>query len=98
MEARVVRDVERELLRLAIRSPKLAELPITPLFAVDDLVHLELALERFAQIHRSGRSKKLIAAVRAILGVARTRLRMAGTIEQAVAIAEVRSRETASMR
>jgi hypothetical protein len=92
IEAMVARDVEQELARLVIRSPKLAELPITPLFDVTDLVRLELALERFAQRHRSGRSRRLVDAVRTILGVARTRLRVASAIRHAGIVAESRSR------
>lgn len=77
VEARIARDVEKHLARLLIRSPKLAQLPITPLLGVNDLIRLELALEHFAQVHGSRRSKRLIEAVRTILTVARTRLRMA---------------------
>lgn len=91
LEAEIARDVEHELARLAIRSPRLAELPITPLFDVSDLVRLELALERFAQVHRSGRSRSLVESIRTILGVARTRLRVASTVHQAVAVADQRS-------
>ena len=80
LEAEIARDVEHELARLVIRSPRLAELPITPLFDVNDLVRLELALERFAQVHRSGRSKRLVEAVRTILSVARARLRVAAPL------------------
>jgi len=46
-------DIERELVALLTRLPKLGELPIAPLRGVDDLVRLELARQRFAQIHRS---------------------------------------------
>ena len=88
LESKIARDVEHDLARLVIRSPRLAELPITPLFDVNDLVRLELALDRFAQIHRSGRSRRLVESVRAILSVARTRLRVASTVRQAVAIAD----------
>ena len=93
IESKVARDVERQLARLLVRSPKLAELPITPLFGVDDLVRLELALDRFAQVHVSGRSKRLIETVRAILSVARARLRVAGAIRHAVVVAEARPRQ-----
>ena len=88
IEAKIARDVEQELARLLVRSPKLAELPITALFGVDDLLRLELALDRFAQVHVSERSKRLIETVRAILSVARTRLRVAGAIRRAVSVAE----------
>jgi hypothetical protein len=92
IEARVARDVEHQLARLVIRSAKLAELPITPLFDANDLIRLELALEQFAQVHRSGRSKRLVEAVRAILSVARTRLRVASAVRHAVVVAEARPR------
>jgi len=46
IEASVARDVEQKLARLVVRSPVLPGLPITPLFDVDDLVRLELALGR----------------------------------------------------
>jgi hypothetical protein len=78
IEKRITRDAEKQLARLLVRSPKLSELPITPLFCANDLIRLELALERFAQVHTSARSRRLIEAVRTILSVARTRLRMAG--------------------
>jgi hypothetical protein len=90
IELKVARDVERQLARMAARSPKLSELPITALFGVDDLVRLELALDRFAQVHISGRSKKLVDTVRATLSVARTRLRVFSAIRQAVVVAEAR--------
>jgi hypothetical protein len=93
LEAKIVRDVEDQLARLVIRSPKLAELPITPLFDVDDLIRLDLSLEQFAQIHRSGRSKRLVEAVRTILSDARTRLRVDGAIRRAVVVAELRHRQ-----
>ena len=92
IETKVARDVEHQLARLLIRSAKLAELPITPLFDVNDLIRLELALEQFAQVHRSGRSKRLVEAVRTILSVARTRLRVASAIRHAVVVAEARPR------
>jgi hypothetical protein len=92
LEAKIARDVEDQLARLVIRSPKLAELPITPLFDVDDLIRLEIALERFAQVHLSGRSKRLVQAVRTILSVARTRLRVGDAIQRAASVAEVRPR------
>jgi hypothetical protein len=92
IEAKVARDVEQELARLLVRSPKLAELPITALFSIGDLVRLELALDRFAQVHISSRSKRLIESVRDILSVARTRLRVAGAIRQAVSVTEARPR------
>jgi hypothetical protein len=93
LEVKVARDVERQLARMAARSPKLAQLPISPLFGVDDLVRLELALDRFAQVHISGRSKRLVATVQAILSVARTRLRVVGAIRHAVVVAEGRLRQ-----
>lgn len=74
-ECEVAGDVERQLQAQRAISPKLAELPITPLRGLADLVHLELALQRFAQIHRSKRSKALIRSIRAILEGARARLR-----------------------
>jgi hypothetical protein len=88
IETRIARDVEKHLARLLIRSPKLAELPITPLFSVSDLIQLELALERFAQVHTSERSKRLIEAIRTVLSVARARLRMANAGRRAVVVAD----------
>ena len=75
LELEVARDIERQLVALLARLPKLSELPIAPLRGVDDLVRLELALKNFAQIHRSKRSKLMISAVRILLEGARTRLR-----------------------
>lgn len=92
IELKVARDIEQQLARMAMRSPKLAELPITALIGVDDLMRLELALDRFAQLHISRRSKSLVGTVRAMLSVARTRLRMAGAIRHAVVVAEARPR------
>jgi len=76
-ELQVASDVERQLAALRINSPVLSELPIAPLRGVADLVRLELALRRFAEIHRSRRSRALIRAIKAILGPARYRLREA---------------------
>jgi hypothetical protein len=92
IEVKAAQDVERQLARMVARSPKLARLPISPLFGVDDLVRLELALDRFAQVHISGRSQRLVEAVRVILSVARTRLRVVGAIRHAVVVAEARPR------
>jgi hypothetical protein len=74
-ELEVALDVERQLAMLVTSLPKPCELPIAPLRSVEDLVRLELALPRFAEIHRSKRSKVLIRAVRAILESARANLR-----------------------
>ena len=74
-ELEVVRDLERQFAALSLRTPSLCELPFAPLRSVDDLVRLELALRRFAEIHRSKRSKLLIGAVRILLQGARARLR-----------------------
>lgn len=74
-ELEVVRDLERQLAALSLGAPSLCELPFAPLRGVDDLVRLELALPRFAEIHRSKRSKLLIGAVRILLQGARARLR-----------------------
>ena len=74
-ELEVAVDVERQLEALLVSLPSLSELPIWPLRGVDDLVRLELALRRFAEIHRSKRSKARIRAVRTILDAARARLR-----------------------
>ena len=86
-ETRIARDVEKHLSRLLSIYPKLARLPIAPLFSVRDLIRLEIALERFGQSHSSARSKRLVEAVRPILGVARTRLRIASARRRAVVIA-----------
>lgn len=88
IETRIARDVEKHLSRLLASSPKLAELPITQLFGASDLIRLELALERFAQMHTSKRSTRLVEAVRTILAVARTRLRMANAGRRAVVNAD----------
>jgi hypothetical protein len=87
IETEIAKDVEGDLARLVIRSPGLAELPITPLFDVEDLVRLELALDRFARVHRSDESKLLVESVREILSGARARLRVAS----AVRLAETRA-------
>ena len=87
IEAKIARDVEGDLARLVIRSPGLAELPITPLFDIEDLVRLELALVRFARVHRSEQSKTLVESVREILSAAQARLRVAS----AVRLAETRA-------
>jgi hypothetical protein len=75
IDLEVALDVERQLAMLAASLPTLAELPIAPLRGVDDLVRLELALPRFAEVHRSKRSKVLIRAVRTILESARANVR-----------------------
>lgn len=90
MEAKIARDAEDQLARLVIRAPRLAELPITPLFGTDDLVRLELALQRFAQVHRSHRSRRLVESVREVLSVARTRLHVASAVHRAVVVADGR--------
>jgi hypothetical protein len=89
IESKVAQDVS-DSSRLLVRSSKLAELPITALFSISDLVLLELALDRFAQVHISSRSKRLVDTVRGVLSVARTRFRVAGAIRQAVSVAEAR--------
>lgn len=73
-ELDVALDVERQLAALLVSLPSLSELPIAPLRGLEDLVRLELALRRFAEIHRSKQSKARIRAVRAILESARARL------------------------
>lgn len=93
IETRIARDVEKHLSRLLTSSPKLAQLPIAPLFSVSDLIRLEIALERFAQLHSSARSKRLVEAVRTILSVARARLRMASAGRRAVVVAVDASRD-----
>jgi hypothetical protein len=74
-ELEVALNVERQLEALLASLPSLSELPISPLRGVDDLVRLELAFRRFAEIYRSKRSKARIRAVRMILETARARLR-----------------------
>jgi hypothetical protein len=74
-ELEVALDVERRLTLLLLDSTSLLELPIAPLRGIADLVRLELALERFARIHRSKRSNVLINRVRTILSLARAKLR-----------------------
>jgi hypothetical protein len=82
-ELEVSLDAERQLAELIVSLPSLSELPVWPLRCVDDLVRLELALRRFAEIHRSKRSKASIRAVRAILDAARARLREAAAADGA---------------
>jgi hypothetical protein len=74
-ERQVAANVERQIVGLLANSPKLIELPIAPLHGLPDLVRLELALLRFAKIHRSRRSKLAIRRVKAILWDARARIR-----------------------
>jgi hypothetical protein len=76
-EREVAGEVERQLAVLLAGSPALSELPIAPLRGLADLVRLELAVRRFAEIHRSKRSKRLIRSLTTILGTARVRLREA---------------------
>jgi hypothetical protein len=76
-EFEVALEVERQLEVLLVSLPSFCELPIWPLRGADDLIRLELALLRFAEIHRSKRSKARIRAVRTILEAARARLRKA---------------------
>jgi hypothetical protein len=83
-ETRIARDVEKHLSRLLIISPKLARLPIAPLFSVRDLIRLEIELERYARTHSSTRSKRLVGSVRTILSVARARLRIATAGRRAI--------------
>jgi hypothetical protein len=73
-EHEVACDVERQLLELLVSSPSLSGLPIARLRGLSDLVRLELALRRFAEIHRSGQSRALIRRVKGILSAARRRL------------------------
>jgi len=95
-ELQVASDVERQLAALRVNSPVLLELelPIAPLREVADLVRLELALRRFAEIHRSRRSRVLIRAIRAILGMARDRLREASTAGFASRARQIPFRDT----
>ena len=81
-ELEVALEVEHQLEALVDSLPSLSELPIWPLRGVDDLVRLELALRRFAEIHRSKRSKARIRAVRTILEAARTRIREAAATDR----------------
>jgi hypothetical protein len=81
-ELQAATDVERQLATLLLSAPGLSELPIAPLRGIGDLVRLEIALQRFAEIHRSKRSKMLIGRVRRILGVARARLRVEPAIDR----------------
>ncbi|MCZ7563682.1 MAG: hypothetical protein M5U08_07605 [Burkholderiales bacterium] len=76
-EQEVAGEVERQLRMLVAEQPRLGELPVRPLQGLDDLVRLELALQRFARIHRSGQSRALVRRVKAILWDARARMREA---------------------
>lgn len=80
-ELEIALEIERRLALLLVGSPALSELPIAPLRGVSDLVRLELALQRFAEIHRSRRSKVLVGRLWRILGVARARLRTHAEVE-----------------
>jgi hypothetical protein len=82
LELQIAAHVERQLATLLLSAPSLAELPITPLRGVGDLVRFEIALKRFAEIHRSKRSKMLIGRIRRILQVARARLRAEAVAER----------------
>jgi hypothetical protein len=82
-ELETAADVERQLAELIVSVPSLSELPIAPLRGIGDLVRLEIALQRFAEIHRSKRSKARIRAVRTILEAARARLREAAAADRA---------------
>jgi hypothetical protein len=74
VEAQVATNVERQLGTLLLSAPTLSELPIAPLRDISDLIRLEIALKRFAEMHRSKQSKMLVGRVRRILGAARNRL------------------------
>jgi hypothetical protein len=76
-ELEIILDLERQFTTLLVSTPRLGELPIAPLRGVEDLVRLELALRRFARLHRSRRSKLLVGSVRLLLDGARSRLRAA---------------------
>ena len=93
-ELRVASDVERQLAALRVSSPALLELPIAPLREVSDLVRLELALRRFAEIHRSKRSKALIRAIKAILLTARDRLQKAAAAGFGASAGQIPFRDT----
>lgn len=67
-ELEITLDLERRLAALSVSAPVLCELPIAPLRGVNDLVRLELALRRFAEIHRSTKHKLLLGTVRIMLG------------------------------
>jgi hypothetical protein len=81
-ELQAAADVERQLATLLLSAPSLSELPIAPLRGIDDLVRLEIALQRFAEFHRSKRCKMLVGRIRRILGAARARLRVETAIER----------------
>jgi hypothetical protein len=83
--------LEDQLARLVICSPKLAELPITPLFGGHEPIHLEIALARFSHVHRSEQSRQLVAAVRTLLGVARARVRIASNARRSIRVADIAS-------
>lgn len=67
---------------LSLSAPTLCELPIAPLRGADDLVRLELALRRFAEIHRSTSSKLLLGSVRIMLERACFRIREMTAVER----------------
>lgn len=87
-------DVERQLRALLVRAPILCELPIAPLRGVDDLVRLELVLQRFAEVHRSKRSRVLVGRVRRILDEARGRLRVEAAIDGSASYERVEFSDT----
>jgi hypothetical protein len=81
-ELEIILDLERQFTTLLVTIPRLSELPIAPLRGVGDLVRLELALRRFARIHRSRRSKLLVGSARVLLDGARSRLRAAAAADR----------------
>jgi hypothetical protein len=93
-ELEVASDVERQLAALRVNSPALLELPIARLRGVADLVRLELALRRFAEIHRSKRSRALIRAIKVILRPARYRLREAAASSLGSSASQIPFRDT----
>lgn len=82
-ERNVAQDVEWRLRLLVAKSRRLVELPVAPLRGLHDLVRLEIALQRFREIHRSEESKALARAVQRTLDAARARIRKSERLGQA---------------
>jgi hypothetical protein len=75
-EAAIAREVQAQLENMTSRWPVLLSLPITPLRGADDLIRLEMAMQRAARpggdLHRQD---EIVGAVRVVLGMARARLK-----------------------
>lgn len=75
-ETVIAREVQGQIENMTSRWPVLLSLPITPLRGADDLIRLEMAMQRAARpggdLHRQD---EIVGAVRVVLGMARARLK-----------------------